>query len=107
MPLAESGSAGVLTSVFRKLSRVQTSSGLGVKSTVLQSVIQMRSKSKLRWKTFSCSPDRAGPPLTRRTRRSKVHQRDPIPGLATLCCYLAAQVNLSMMKRSSSSAVQK
>lgn len=56
--------------MFRKFSRVQTSSGLGAKSTVLQSVTQTRSKSKLRWKTFSCSPDRAGPRLTR--RRSKV-----------------------------------
>lgn len=56
--------ARVITSVFRKFSSIFTILELGLKSTCLQSVIQSWSKSKLRWKIFSLSPDIFEPCLT-------------------------------------------
>lgn len=63
--------ASVVTSVFKKFSRVLKRLDLGMKSTLLQSVIQKLSKSKLRWKIFSWSPEMSGPRLTRRTKKVK------------------------------------
>lgn len=100
---------GGVTSVFRKASRVLTRLGSGVKSTLLQSVIQKRSTSKLRWKTFSCSADMSGARLRRtgRSNTASIRHGGPVPGQRRPCGYLAAQVNLSMINCSSCSAVQK
>lgn len=51
------------TLVLRKFSNVSTRLDFGVKSTCWQSVIQNWSRSKLRWKIFSLSPDTSGPSL--------------------------------------------
>ncbi len=65
--LCKGAEQNVVTSVSRKFSNISTRLDLGVKSTCLQSVIQNWSRSKLRWKIFSLSPDMSGPCLAWKT----------------------------------------